>query len=218
MLSRRNFLGTSIALLGMINGCSVHLPVIRKMQGGVRVNDTPATFDTRIHSGDTITTETNSSVVCVIGDNAYQLGENSQMQIHWRSLDDSWGQLIRPSYAEDGTFVNTLRMISGTLTSVFGSSEKQIHIPSATIGIRGTGVFIKINSDSTYFCTCYGQTQVTTKQSSQQIVSATHHKAFLLSHDTNNPTIISQDLKFHQDSDLYPLVALVGKQLPVDFK
>lgn len=226
MLSRRSFLGTSIALLGMASGCSSHLPVIRKLHGGVRVNGTVATFDSRIQSGDTIVTDADSSVICVLGDNAYQLGEKTQMQIHWHSLDDSWSQLLQVSYAADeGAVVNTLRLVTGTLTSVFGRGDKKIVVPTAALGIRGTGVFIKVDTDSTYFCTCYGNTQidctasaVSTSHTCQQTVMATHHKAVLISHNPNNPTLTPQDLKYHQDTDLHPLAALLGKQLPAEFK
>ena len=46
------------------------------------------------------------------------------------------------------------------MLAVFGKSKHQINTPTATIGIRGTGVYLEASPDLTYFCNCYGITDI----------------------------------------------------------
>ena len=53
-----------------------------------------------------------------------------------------------------------LRLLTGSLLSVFGergaNQALSVNTSTATIGIRGTGIYMEAEPDLTYLCTCYG--------------------------------------------------------------
>ena len=56
--------------------------------------------------------------------------------------------------AEDG-----FRLVTGVVLGVFAPRQrKNLHTLTATIGIRGTAVYIEAERTRTYVCTCYGET------------------------------------------------------------
>jgi hypothetical protein len=169
------------------------------MQGKVWVNDVPATYHTLIKPGDTIKTGAKSRVIFVIGEDVYKLAAHSSLRLRYNPTSNN-------------RFVNAMRLISGILEAVFGKGRRTIQTPTATIGIRGTGIFIKIEDKSTYFCTCYGETEIYTRYKPRYLrVSATHHHAYSISHDRINPRIVSDTMKYHIDEQLYYLESLVGR-------
>ena len=55
---------------------------------------------------------------------------------------------------EDG-----FRLVSGAVLAVFGAGQRrELRTPTATIGIRGTAVYLETQRTHTYVCTCYGET------------------------------------------------------------
>jgi hypothetical protein len=55
---------------------------------------------------------------------------------------------------EDG-----FRLVSGAVLAVFGAGQRrELRTPTATIGIRGTAVYLETRRTHTYVCTCYGET------------------------------------------------------------
>jgi hypothetical protein len=57
---------------------------------------------------------------------------------------------------EDG-----FRLVSGAVLAVFGpGKQRQLRTPTATIGIRGTAVYLETQRTGTYVCTCYGETRL----------------------------------------------------------
>ena len=204
--SRRHFLTLSVTttLLGLIPQPS-YANTIREIQGQVRVNNVPATLDTPIQPGDTIKTGPNSQIIFVIGEDAYQLGAHTTLRFR---------------YNPGNSFVNAMRLITGTLLGVFGKGRKTIQSPTASLGIRGTGLFIQIEPNNTYFCTCYGETEIITNSTTRHLqpVTATHHQAYSISHDIENPIIYSDIMKSHTDEELHHLESLVGRQPPANFK
>ncbi|MEK8019890.1 MAG: hypothetical protein VSS75_023700 [Candidatus Parabeggiatoa sp.] len=207
--SRRRFLAVSASstLLGLIPELA-YASVIRTMQGQVWVNTIPATLNTLIKPGDTVKTGANSQVIFVIGDDVYKLGARSSLRLRYN-----------PGFS----IVNAMHLISGSLLGVFGKrhGNKVIETQTATIGIRGTGLFLDTNPNNTYFCTCYGDTEMITHDSNRQLkpVNATYHKAYSISsHDAHNTPIASDIMKDHTDDELYYLESLVGRQPPAGFK
>jgi len=207
-LTRRDFLtlSASTGLLGLMPTLS-YANTIKEMQGRVWVNNDQATLATVIKPGDIIITGPNSSLIFVIEEDVYKLGPRSTLR-----LQTNAGSGI----------VQAMRFISGAFTAVFGSGEKDIHVPSATIGIRGTGFYLQKETNSTYFCTCYGETEIATNTlSHRQQVSATHHQAYSIANSTQNKTsevILPQTMRGHSDQDLIDLEALVGRRPPASFK
>jgi hypothetical protein len=210
LLSRRHFL--ILPVFGLLPACSYYSQAIRNMEGNVKINEQTATVNTTIKAGDIIATGKQSIISFVLGEDAFSLGEESTLQVIGQTHTESF--FLRNSYAEDVS--QSLRLLQGTLVSVFGKGNKRIVTPTATIGIRGTGLCLNVGLKHTYFCTCYGETDIITAAGQQQ-VSATHHKAHIISHDTM-PVITSGDRKHHTDENLNYLESLVGRQTPIKFR
>lgn len=210
LLSRRYFL--TLSIFGLIPACHFHNHAIREMQGQVKVNARVATLGTSIGPGDIVATGKQSKVFFILGEDAYSLGEESVLQL--ATSVKTGGFWLRNSYAEDT--VQFLRLLQGTVIAVFGKGEKKIVAPTAAIGIRGTGLCLHIGLEQTYFCTCYGETDIIT-MAGQQHVQATHHKAYSISHDAI-PVITAEGKKYHEDEDMHYLESLVGRQTPPGFR
>lgn len=204
-LTRRDFLtlSASTTLLGLFPEWS-YANVIRDISGKVWVNDALATLQTPIVAGDTVSTGSQSKIIFVIGQDVFKLGEYSTLKL------------------EEGgnTLISTLHLLSGKLMGAFGKGNKQIYSPSLNIGIRGTGLFMNVGAKSTYFCDCYGQTEITTlsQQARHHLLKATHHQAVVVTHDTQEANVFMGTLKYHRDEELYELESLVGRQPPASFK
>ena len=54
---------------------------------------------------------------------------------------------------------NGFRLVTGAVLTVFSPGRsRQLTTPTATIGIRGTAVYVEAERARTYVCTCYGET------------------------------------------------------------
>ena len=204
-LTRRQWLTLSVAtgLLELIPGVS-YANIIHEIKGKVWVNNTSATLTSLIKPGDTVKTGSNSGIIFVMGEDVYRLGSHSTLRLRGD---------------ETSSLVNTMRLLNGTLMSVFSKGERVIQPPTAAIGIRGTAVFIQVNTKGTYFCTCYGTTTITLQGNQRvQSVNATHHRAYFITHNLNNTQISADTLKGHQDRELFYLESLVGRKPPSHFK
>lgn len=207
--SRRQLL--ALPMLGLISHCSYYSHIVRKLEGEVKINGKSMTTNTAVQVGDMIATGQQSRIVFTLGEDAYNLGAQSVLQLGQAQTDSLW---LRSSYADDTT--RSLRLLQGTLIAVFGKGEKQITVPTASIGIRGTGLCLNVEHEHTYFCTCYGETEIITP-TGRQFVKATHHKANVISHNAT-PYVTSGKKEYHEDQDLNYLESLVGRQTPASFR
>lgn len=173
---------------------------IHRLQGQVLVNGRKANETTLIQAGDNIETADNSSIVFVVGKDAYYLRANSRLSL-----------IVRNSV------LDTLRLFSGKLLSVFGSGNKRLQTPLATIGIRGTGTYLTAQPSESYFCACYGEVEVAAWQSNkmaERIVS-THHAARTIKASHYDDWSISEaPFVDHTDDELVMLESLVGRKPP----
>jgi len=124
---------------------------IYSLNGGLRINGQVATSDTVIGSNDTLVTGPGSQAIFVVGKDAFILRENSELQL-----------------SGDNFLVDGLRLVTGALLSVFGKSRHNLKTPTATIGIRGTGLYVEVQPDLSYVCTCYGTTVIGAASQSRQ--------------------------------------------------
>ncbi len=199
--ARRRFLGaSSILLLGLTPGLA-WARVIREMRGQVWINDEPANPDSPIQSGDEVRTGPDGYIVFVIGEDVYRLGGNARLRLEWDREKTSTG---------------FLRLLGGALMSSFGEGDKRVRVPSATIGIRGTAIYLKVAEDHTYFCTCYGKTRIHTMAGENREVEATHHQAYRISHEAS-PRLEQAGMEGHQDEDVVAADQLVGRSPPARF-
>jgi hypothetical protein len=181
---------------------------IYSLQGEVKVNGRVADLDTRIGSGDSVTTQDESEVIFVVGGDSFIMRSNSEMTIEGA-----------------GFFIDTLRMISGSVLSVFAqrSPGQAIAVESstATIGIRGTGVYMEMEPDLTYVCTCYGQVALASSvdPNDAQVITTTNHDEprYITSKSAGGTRIRKAPVKNHSDTELKLLEAIVGRKVPKGF-
>ena len=178
---------------------------IFNLEGDVRVNGKRADISTRIGGGDIVSTRENSEVIFAVGGDSFVLRSNSEMEI------------------EGGGFlVNALRMLTGSVLSVFGQRESNqqlvMNSSTATIGIRGTGVYMESEPGLTYLCTCYGQVGLYSNEdlNDSELITATHHDApkYITDRKIRDTRIRPAPFKNHTDAELKLLEAIVGREVP----
>ena len=179
------------------------------VSGQVTVNDREATLATQIKPGDTIQTAQNSEIVFVVNTHSMILRSDSKMVIE------------RPANAPESLIIGGLRMLSGKLLSVSRNSPMQISTSTATIGIRGTGFYVEADPERTYFCTCYGATEVqaTDDPSSRESIAATHHDrpVYVVKDGGAGNNIRNAGFINHTDQELALIETLVGRRTPFVF-
>ncbi len=200
--------GSSVARAGLFGDVPRELEKgesIYKLKGEVSVDSQRADKSTVVTASSTIRTGSNSLVVFRVGSDAHILRENSEMQ------------LSGENYVEEG-----LRLVTGKLLSVFGArTQGQTHTmktTTATIGIRGTGVYAESESDHSYVCTCYGVVDIYSdedKRSKERVVSQ-HHDAprYIMSDGKEGGLIQAAPMKNHTDEELMLVETIVGRTAP----
>jgi hypothetical protein len=147
-------------------------------------------------------------VVFVQADNAYILRASSRMTI----AEQSDGNVVQ----------SALRLITGKVLAVFAPGKPQrITTTTATIGIRGTGVYTEADPERTYFCTCYGLTDIgaVNDAESKKTVRASHHDepVYILAKAQAGRSIRPAPFINHTDQELMLIETLVGRQPPFVF-
>lgn len=173
---------------------------IHRLEGDVRVNGRRARRDTTIRPGDEVRTGAGASVTFVVDTDAFHLRERSRLQLEGA-----------------GAAASVLRLVTGALLSVFGRRETQVATPLATLGIRGTGVYVESAPDLSYICTCYGETELGTPDdpSVREWILSNQHDAprYILPPGTAERIRVAPFLN-HTDDELTLLEALVGREPP----
>jgi len=181
---------------------------IHSLQGSALVNGKSADLDTRIYAGDRVETGADSEIVFAVGGDSFLLRSNSHMEIDGGNL-----------------LVRGLRLLSGGLLSVFAARQQgeplTLGAPTATIGVRGTGVYLEAEPELTYVCTCYGQVALTASDdaSDTELIATTNHdKPRYVSNKPVKGTRIRQaPVINHNNEELKLLEAIVGRKLPEGF-
>jgi hypothetical protein len=181
---------------------------IHRMSGEVRVNGAPATSATRIGDTDTVQTGRGAEVVFAVGPAAYILRESST--------------LVLERLREGNALVNALRLTTGKLLGVFGrGNPRRLATATATIGIRGTGMYAEADPEQTYFCTCYGVTEIAANAdpNAKKTVAAKHHDepVYILAKAADGRSIRPAPFINHTDQELALIEALVGRTPPFVF-
>lgn len=180
---------------------------IYRVSGSVQVDGKPATIETKVAGGSTIKTGSGSEVVYAVGQSAYIARANTEIVI---------------ASGSDSSIVSGLRLLAGKLLSVFPSGRPvQLQTRVASIGIRGTGVYMEADPEQTYFCTCYGVTDVeaTNDPESKTTVAATHHDRplYVLANEPKGRNIRNAPFINHTDQELMLIETLVGREPPFVF-
>ncbi len=169
-------------------------------RGVVVVNDARVAPDTRIMPGDIIRTESNSAVVFVVDEDAFMIGENSRLAIPARMTDD------------------TYRLNSGRALGVFASRRMAIATPTALVNIRGTGVYLEVDDQRTYVCTCYGKTELgpIDDPTVRETLETTQHESprYIYGEGSEPRRIEPAPFKNHANKELDMIETLVGRKMP----
>lgn len=89
--------------------------------------------------GDRISTGADGRLVIVVGRDAMLVRRNSTLNI----------------------VANGFRLVTGAVLTVFSPGRsRRLTTPTATIGIRGTAVYLEAGRGRTYACTCYGEAEL----------------------------------------------------------
>jgi hypothetical protein len=207
---------------------------IYRITGQATVNGKEATMETRIHPGDTVQTAKNSELIFVVDTHAMLLRSDSHLVIEagQAGTEPNKAAIKKPvekkpaeKAIEETTpltlLINGLRILTGKLLTVSRNSPMQVHTATATIGIRGTGFYVESAPDQTYFCTCYGTTDVAASAdpaSSTTVVSYHHDRPLYIVKDQGKGNNI-RNAPFinHTDQELTLIEALVGRTPPFVF-
>jgi len=110
---------------------------VSRVRGAVLVNGQVANPGTSVRPGDTVSTGPDSEIVFVVGRDAMLVRANASLTL-----------------LQDG-----FRLVTGAVLGVFAPGQrKELRTSTATIGIRGTAVYLEAERTRTYVCTCFGET------------------------------------------------------------
>jgi hypothetical protein len=171
-------------------------------RGEVLINGRSAKPGAALNPGDSVASAVGSSAVFVVGRDVFLIREKSELHT-----------------AGDKALTGTLRLVTGKLLSVFGRGRRSIATSTATIGIRGTGIYIEAEAERTYVCTCYGlvDLQASNMPEARETVNTTHHDApryIYARGDSPIKMIEPAPVVNHTDAELVMLEALVGRKPP----
>ena len=176
---------------------------IYKLTGLVTVDGKIADINSLIGPNSLVKTGSNSEVIFVVGSDAFILRDNSQLEM-----------------GGSGLLVEGMRILSGKILSVFGKRDAvhTINTSTATIGIRGTGIYIESDAELSYVCTCYGHILVSAKANpdvTQEIITKHHDRpVYVLATGGDKKLILPAPIIDHTDTELELIEELVGRKPP----
>ncbi|MBB6560199.1 hypothetical protein HNP48_002873 [Acidovorax soli] len=171
-----------------------------EMRGDVLRNGQALAAGEAIAPGDRVETGPGSSVVFTVGKDAFMVRQNTRIALE----------------GETPAAVKVLRVLSGAVASVWGrGSERQVVMPTATAGIRGTGVYAEVFPEQdfrSYFCNCYGTVDIAA--GGESVVSqASYHQAFWAEVAPRNGRMLTPAGAInHTDEELEFLARLVDQR------
>jgi hypothetical protein len=169
--------------------------------GAVRVDGKPADTTTPVGASSRLSTGPGAQAIFVVGADAFLLRENSDLQLK----------------AAKEALIDSMRLVTGAVLSVFGSGEKKLATPDAVFGIRGTGLYVEAQGERTYGCTCYGEVLISAADDAkvnERIVSRHHDAPRYIVGKGAARRIVPAPFVNHTDVELALIEALVGRTLP----
>lgn len=200
------------------------------ISGRATVNGQEANIKTRVSPGDTVQTGPNSEMIFAVNGSAMILRGDSNLVIEAEKapapaamgvprairVADSSGAAAAASVVISG-----LRLLTGKLLSVSRNRPMRVTTSTATIGIRGTGWYAESDPDQTYFCTCYGVTEIasTADPESRETIAAQHHDrpVYIAGKAAAGRSIRNAPFINHTDQELTLIETLVGRTPPFVF-
>jgi len=216
-ISRRNWLlgtaaGAATLAAGMVQlrlalAAETVPQGVSRVRGEAQIGGKPAVRGMAVGPGDTITTGRGAELVFVAGRDAFLVRSGSRIEL---------------TGAATQAVISGLRLVTGALLSVFESGRpRRIQTATATIGIRGTGIYVEVQKMRTYACTCYGEAELVPvdEPKEAETVRTTHHDQPRYIYPKGMPRMIEMaPVVNHTDAELILLESLVGRQVPFDAK
>jgi len=148
--------------------------------------------DVRV-SGDRIQTGGDGRLVIVVGRDAMIVRRNSSLNV----------------------LANGFRLVTGAVLTVFSPGRsRQLTTPTATIGIRGTAVYLEAERGRTYACTCYGEAELGSAfdPSARETVRTKRHEQPRYLMAKSSPQMLMQaPVLNHTDEELRMLEGLLSR-------
>jgi hypothetical protein len=147
--------------------------------------------DVRV-SGDRITTGADGQLTILVGRDAMLVRRNSTLNV----------------------VANGFRLVTGAVLTVFSPGRsRQLTTPTATIGIRGTAVYLEAERGRTYVCTCYGEAELRSAfdSGSRETVRTKRHDQPRYVMAKSSPQMLMQaPVANHTDAELRTLEKLLA--------
>jgi hypothetical protein len=176
---------------------------VYRVRGDARINGVPAKQGMEVKAGDVVTTGPNAEIVFVTARDAFLVRANSRVEAQGAA-----GALV----------LDGLRIVTGAVLSVFSPGErKRLQTTTATIGIRGTAVYVEAEAAKTYICTCYGvaEVQSVADPALREVIETTHHEQPRYVMAMGAPQMLMQaPVINHSDEELVFLESLAGRRPP----
>jgi len=180
-------------------------PGVARIKGDVRINGRSAEQGQRVTSGDLIETGRNAELVFVVERDAFLLRANSRLEFGAKAANSA---------------LTVLRVLTGALLSVFESgARREIRTATATIGIRGTGIYVEAAARRTYACTCYGEAELipVDEPGAAETVRTKRHDQPRYIYGRGMPNMMeAAPVINHTDAELQMLEVLVGRKVPFE--
>ena len=203
MRGRRRFLASAALLLvvrDLLAAGSLEKGVYRVV-GQARINGAPARRGMEVKAGDVVTTGAGGQIVFVVNRDAFLMRAGSRLEV-------------------GGAAADVFRIVTGALLSVYQPRvRKTLHAHTATIGIRGTGIYVESAADKTYVCTCYGEAEIVPLDDpgAAETVRTRHHEQPRYVLPKGAPQMMMKaPVINHSDAELEMLESLVGRSVPFD--
>ena len=175
---------------------------------------------TKIIPGDTVQTAKDSEIIFAVSSHAMILRGESHLVIETERNKTARKNTEEKSPAS--LLITGLRILTGKLLSVSRNTPMRVTTTTAALGIRGTGFYVESDPALTYFCTCYGTTDVAANAdpaSKTTVESKNHDRPLYIVNDAERGKSI-RDAPFinHTDQELALIEALVGRTTPFVFE
>ena len=191
---RRQFL-KRLLVIGAVGSLASDLPIrqalamapqgrqlqgMRKVQGTVLINGSPAQENALVFSGDTISTGLASQAVFVVGKDAFLVRAHSRVELDGPGKAKAKGKTTKGKIKKRGARKETaaeatspkepvksalsrVKVLSGKLLAVFGEGERRIETTTAAAVAGRSALYIEADPDVTYICCCYGKAVIEAK-------------------------------------------------------
>lgn len=202
--SRRGLLAgmaamTAFARLGAARAQAPSGGTLRKVSGAVTVNGRPAAEGAAVAAGDVVAAGADGEVAFTLGQDGFLLRSDGAVSI----TDSPAGRQIN--------------LDSGRLLSVFAPQTITLKTPQASVGIRGTAVYLEARPVVTNICVCYGRAVMTPtgQPGMAEEVATRHHDAPRRVFSPGHVPLMEPYFAVnHTDDELVMLEGLLGRVPP----